>query len=117
MPNSITLPKLTDEQIAAGWKHGAENIDDVDARHSNGEGHGTCIASIAGGKSFGVARNASLYLIKWKNEYFDGTQNKWITGNLELAALEDAMKHVYDQVTKGGIPPHRSVVQVAYGKD
>jgi len=118
VPNTLTLPKLTPDLLRAGWLYGSETIYDIIKRDPGSKGHGTCMVVLAAGYLLGAAPRANIYLIKFTNEYWatSGPQIGWVQPRLELRAFEDAMQHIYDQVTTGGIPPHRSVVQVSHGR-
>jgi len=66
-------------------------------------GHGTLVASVAGGRVFGVASRADLVLVKWKNgaqtPLNDGQFNSHYTlPGGKVAALQDAFRWIMSDV-------------------
>ncbi|KAI0603033.1 peptidase S8/S53 domain-containing protein [Biscogniauxia sp. FL1348] len=122
VPNDLTLPKLDKNQFSIGVEHAPENMDDVtfDPQLIPGvititQGHGTAVACIAGGSLTGVAQNANLYLIKWKNML---TQDgRYIEERLKVPALKRGFDKVLDAVLHEDVPAPRSVVLITVAGD
>jgi hypothetical protein len=107
--NAFSLPDTDDDDCAPdGTESGT--ADEAAARdyyglNSDGTytGHGTCTASLATGKFYGVASNATLMLVKWVNGEKDQSQPKAQRANLPYqlaaarpAALADAFAFAID---------------------
>ncbi|KAI5926612.1 hypothetical protein F4810DRAFT_707700 [Camillea tinctor] len=122
IPNDFTLSKSDGNQVSIGVEHAPENMDDVafDPELIPGittitQGHGTAVACIAGGSLTGVARNANLYLIKWKNML---TQyGKYIEERLKVPALKKGFDKILDAVLHEDISAPRSVVLITVAGD
>lgn len=126
MPNTYTLAALTKDQIKEGWQNAEEVIDDnIPRKDENGEeanenGHGTAVAAVAGGYTYGVARDANLYLIKMRNFYVNAKDGSKKRAEPYMTAFTDAFQRIYDAVTAkgplGGIDPTKSVINLSLGK-
>lgn len=92
VPNKLTLPDTDPSQ----WL--PENIMDYHYPYDPVPGHGTMIAGLAVGKTFGVAKNADLFLIKVANGWI-----KNIAGQMVLTMGEhhpDAWREAFGKVEK-----------------
>lgn len=90
-------------------------------------GHGTKMASIAGGKSFGVVPNADLFLVKYKGHYNKGPtrglNNQDIPSNdaalkVQPVALFFCLGKIRGHIEKRlKIDPNaKSVINMSWGK-
>jgi hypothetical protein len=61
-------------------------------------GHGTLVASVAGGRVFGVASKADLVVVKWKNGYDPLGVGHFSLPGGKLAALQDAFRWIFADV-------------------
>lgn len=123
VPNSITLPLLSPEQIEYGWEYGAEVIDDN--MPNQYYGHGTGVACLAGATSnkVGVAPQTNLFLIKWQNFYqrkVNGQYEK-SPGYPQIGVWINAFTGIYNAwlpASQGGlgIPAHKSVINLSSGE-
>ncbi|KAJ5162033.1 hypothetical protein N7492_007425 [Penicillium capsulatum] len=86
VPNELTL-------------HGIANEKRKPADHTDWTGHGTSVASVAGGTEFGVASDADLYLVKVKNAYTDDDGVVQHAQTQQPATLE-AMRHILDHIER-----------------
>lgn len=112
VPNEYTLPKLTLEQQVLGWDYGPATIEDNLAT-SGPTGHGTPVACIAGGATYGAAWASNLYLIKLANEFIKispqgGYYGQW--AGVPDPAWHDAFMHILDFVAAEGIDPSKCVI-------
>ena len=88
LPNSMTLPQVPEHL------HAPEDI-------SSYGGHGTHVASIAGGLTHGVASNANLVLVKQKNaakNELAGSSGRYINRGVTDAALTHVWNWITDDV-------------------
>jgi len=116
VPSQYTLPKYS----PGGKGQGAPDTIEDNLWTEDGPrytGHGAMMASIAAGKEFGVASRANLVFIKMINGFIlDPQKPKEITQpRMRREAFIKALEYIYDQVTAGGIPPAKSVVEIALG--
>lgn len=77
MPNSLSLPGVDAIKQAPA---------DMTDYFEDGLGHGQCVASIAAGRRFGVASNANLVAIKYKNAQLNNAGN-FVLANARPAAF------------------------------
>lgn len=115
VPNEYALPKLTLEQQVLGWDYGMFTIEDNLAA-SGPSGHGTPVACIAGGSTYGVSWGSNLYLIKIANEFVKikpqgGLHGKWV--GVPDPAWLDAFMHIHDFVAAEGIDPSKCVIMTS----
>ncbi|KAI1502743.1 hypothetical protein F5X99DRAFT_426929 [Biscogniauxia marginata] len=122
VPNDLTLPELDETQTFDGIRHAPENMDDVtfDPQLIPGvntitQGHGTAVACIAGGSLTGVARNANLFLIKWKNMMVQ--DGRYIEERLKVPAIKRSFDKIIDAIVHEGIPAPRSTVLITVAGD
>lgn len=87
VPNEFTLPKVDPDLQAP------EDLTD----YGN---HGTTMAAAAAGTRYGIASDATLYLIKFKNAQRVG--GKWVE-NETPEAVDDAFSHIFDIVRTRGL--------------
>jgi subtilisin family serine protease len=109
VPNAFTLsvsPFVTDQDILS-----PEDMTDYN-------GHGTAVASVAGGINQGVASQANLVIIKFRNAATRANvgvrQLRGVTG----AALRDAWNHAIDDVIirRNNGDTGKFVINMSYGK-
>lgn len=82
------------------------------------KGHGTVIASIAGGRTYGIAPKADLYSVKmlqcgWKNDQWGHKQI------VHLGATPRALRAATDQIERVVIERNlqgKAVISLAWGK-
>lgn len=114
------ITRLDPLAIQRGWTYAIRTLDDIDVTDFPGGGHGTAIGIIAGGRTRGVASRANLHLVK----FVDGYNNPDPRGpkvrdyRLTRPAFIDAMRHVYDLVTRRPTeyPPTKSVISLTASK-
>lgn len=88
-----------------------------DDTSTGAKGHGTGVASAAGGLVHGVASNANLYLIKAKNgwtRYRDGVDPKVQIAKYQVGAVARAFSHIRDQVRTNNLKG-KAVVNLSWG--
>lgn len=115
VPNAFTLKALTKEEYSEGWRYADEVIDDNVPR-GHDLGHGSAVACVAGGYTYGVASNANLYLIKMRNYYVNAMTGEKRRGGTPLSALMNALQAIYNAVTSGGIDSTKSVINLSLGE-
>lgn len=79
-------------------------------------GHGTGVAGVAGGSTYGVARAANLYLMKMGSFYINKNLRQMRRSGITLAASSNVFQKIYDAVTKEGIDPTKSVINLSTGE-
>lgn len=114
------LTRLDPPSLQQGWTYASRTLDDIDCSDTSGGGHGTGVGIIAGGRTRGVASRANLHLIKWLDGYNNPTSDGpriW-EYRVTRPAFIDAMRHVYDLVTKRAAeyPPEKSVISLSSRK-
>jgi hypothetical protein len=133
VPNAFSLPYTDDDDCAPDGVDSGSS-DEAAARDYYGlsedgtyAGHGTCTASLATGKYYGVASNATLMLVKWVNGEKDQSQPKAQRASLPFqlaaarpAALADAFAFAIDDYkTKKqnhGAGSLKAVLSFSFGK-
>lgn len=103
---------MTKQQVAEGWTSNVESINDD--FYTNG--HGTATACAAGGRIFGVAADANLYLIKVSNYIVNHSMMQKLPMNITAEALDDAMGTIWDAFEQGIADPTKSVINLSIGK-
>jgi subtilisin family serine protease len=92
----------------------------VDAQIGRGDGHGTKMATIAGGKIHGVAPNANLYLLKVKGQWNKGSGSDADekSGSVQPKALMTTFGVIRDHVRDRLIADAetKSVINMSWGK-
>jgi hypothetical protein len=78
-------------------------------------GHGTLVASVAGGRVFGVASKADLVVVKWKNGIDPVGQGHYVLSSSKLAALCDAFRWIFADVQRTN-RQGRAVINFSAGK-
>jgi hypothetical protein len=92
----------------------------VDAQLGGGTGHGTKMATIAAGKTHGIAPNANLYLLKTKGQWNTGKSEGEADKNASLQpkALSKVMQkireHIQDRLDAD--KDAKSVINMSWGK-
>jgi subtilisin family serine protease len=81
-------------------------------------GHGTAVASVAGGISQGVASQANLVIIKFRNAAAQAPININQIRGVTPAALRDAWDYAIDDVIKrrNNGDTGKFVINMSYGK-
>lgn len=114
------ITRLDPSALQRGWTYTIRTLDDFDFTPIPGAGHGTAIGVIAGGRTRGVASRANLHLVK----FLDGFNSPDPQGpkvwdyRFTRPAFIDAMRHVYDLVTRRPTeyPPEKSVISLTLSK-
>ncbi|KAI0145044.1 hypothetical protein GGR57DRAFT_517700, partial [Xylariaceae sp. FL1272] len=106
VPNSITLPRIDPSRA---WP---ENLRDA-REFEQSIGHGTQVAMLAVGRTYGIAPDADVFIIKISNNYYDSN------GGLQKAliqpgALEAAFEKVH-RVVEATSRQGRAVVNLSAG--
>lgn len=112
VPNEFAIPQLTNQQVAEGWTPNYESI--YDDFYNNG--HGTTTACAAGGRVFGVAADANLYLIKVSNYIVNHSMMQKLPMSITAEAIDDAMETIWDAFEQGIADPTKSVINLSIGK-
>jgi hypothetical protein len=92
----------------------------VGAQLGRGDGHGTKMATIAGGKAHGIAPNANLYLLKIKGQWNKGSglPEDEKNGSVQPKALVKTFgvirNHVRNRLATNANA--RSVINMSWGK-
>jgi hypothetical protein len=92
----------------------------VDAQLGGGTGHGTKMATIAAGKTHGVAPNANLYLLKTKGQWNTGRlpreddKNVGLRPKAFVVVLEKIRNHVETRLTTD--KNAKSVINMSWGR-
>jgi subtilisin family serine protease len=94
----------------------------VDAKLSGGSGHGTKMATIAAGKTLGVAPNANLYLMKTKGQWNRASSTSSPVSDMTLSLQNRALRrifaeireHVRQRLEKSNTA--KSVINMSWGK-
>lgn len=109
MPNALTLRLVPDQSLWAD-----ENIFDWN-------GHGTAVASVAAGKTHGVASNANLVIVKFRNAAknpLNPTNDRYVIRGVMWSALMNAWNWVQDDVnnqrSKGN--DGKFIINMSYGQ-
>ena len=86
-------------------------------------GHGTGVASIAGGVTQGVASQANLYIVKFRNAAADRIIGRMRLRGVTDAALRDAWDYTINDILSKkkkaedeGTDPGKFVINMSYGK-
>jgi hypothetical protein len=62
--------------------------------------HGEFVARVAAGKDYGVAKNAGLYIIKYKNAFISPTTGNLVTAPAVPSAIDTAfVEALFDALT------------------
>jgi subtilisin family serine protease len=109
VPNALTLRLEPDQSLWAD-----ENIFDWN-------GHGTAVASVAAGKTHGVASNANLVIVKFRNAAknpLNPTSDRYVIRGVTWSALMNAWNWVQDDVnsqrSKGN--NGKFIINMSYGQ-
>jgi hypothetical protein len=78
------------------------------------DGHGNCVASVAGGRIFGVASRAELVVVKWKNGIDQFGQGHFALSGAKLCALSDAFLFIIKDVEERKLQG-KAVVNFSFG--
>lgn len=119
--NDFTLGSIRPVLEERRW--GPEDITDIN-------GHGTLVASIAAGSSYGVASRANLVMVKFRNAGMnpnkdpddpdDPTARRLIPRGVTDSALEAAFTWVFGDVArerkKNQDPSQRFIINMSYGR-
>ena len=85
------------------------------------EGHGTCVASVAGGNTLGVSSKVNLVLIKYTNAAKAPVSmaglmaGKYKQRQVMARAIQDAFDFIFDDVQVNGLGG-RAVINFSGGK-
>lgn len=134
VPNRYTLPGINPSLWASDGASGDPTTDPLqdwygltaEAIQQGGTlypGHGTAVASVAGGATLGVASKASLYLVKSSNayRYSGGTgpnsvyNGYYVDVTTTTEALDRAFQYIYQDVVNNG-KAGKAVVNLCDGK-
>lgn len=135
VPNSYTLEGIDQNLWASDGTTGDPNTnalqdwDDLSVeriRRGHNKvyiGHGTAVASVAGGATLGVASKAELYLVKVENAYRypgGGTLpsefiGRYVPVDPNRSALDRAFQYIYEDVVNNG-KAGKAVINLCYGK-
>jgi subtilisin family serine protease len=82
----------------------------------SGNGHGTRVASLAGGLAYSAAPKADLFLIKYRNAYSISLSRGivWFTPQAPLEAFQDGLWKVLDDIFVNG-KRKKAVVNMSWG--
>jgi hypothetical protein len=111
---------FTEAFLADARRSGRDNSFLVDAQIGRGDGHGTKMAIIAGGKVHGVAPNANLYLLKVKGQWNKGTstaaeeRNGSVQPKALITTLGVIRNHIRNRLATD--TNTRSVINMSWGK-
>ncbi|KAF2728537.1 subtilisin-like protein, partial [Polyplosphaeria fusca] len=89
---------------------------DLDSPNESGGYHGTMMATIAAGKTLGIAPNAHLHLVKGKNQYStDGTtwRNYGYQPRAVSVALDEVRRHIMSRLRND--PSAKSILNLSWG--
>lgn len=110
MPNGLTLGNLFPGSVPK-TDQGLDGMYD----YSN---HGEFVARVAAGSDYGVAKNADLYIIKYRQGYINGLTSNLVTPLSTPSAVDDAFAHAIDDAiasfTNGA--PRKVVINFSAGK-
>jgi subtilisin family serine protease len=109
VPNALTLsisPFVADDDILA-----PEGMTDYN-------GHGTAVASVAGGITQGVASGANLVIIKFRNAATSPRIGKLQLRGVTAAALRDAWDHSINDIIdrRNGGDTGKFIINMSYGE-
>lgn len=102
VPNDEMLPGVAPEN------HGPEDISDV-------TDHGTRVACVAGGRYLGVASNADLHLIKFKNSCKIKDTELWRVAPANEGALRVALNEIVSHV-RANSKRGKAVINLSWGE-
>ncbi len=81
--------------------------------------HGTMMATIAGGKNYGIAPNADLYLLKTKNQYRSTGEERFTKhAGIQPAAIQDIFREIEANISSRlrNVPTAKSVISMSWGE-
>jgi hypothetical protein len=94
----------------------------IDAQLGGGSGHGTKMATIAAGKTHGVARNANLFLLKTKGQWNRISSGVSPVSDMSYAIQEKALLRVVNEIRRHvrrrieADPAAKSVINMSWGE-
>jgi hypothetical protein len=134
VPNSYTLAAIDPNLWASDGTTGDPNtnalqnwagltVERIRRGRNLYPGHGTGVASIAGGATLGVASKAELYLVKIENAYrYPGGgalpseyNGRYVSVSPNRLSLDQALRYIYRDVVDNG-KAGRAVINFSYGK-
>jgi hypothetical protein len=80
-------------------------------------GHGEFVARVAAGRDYGVAKNADLYIIKYKNAYVSPHSGRTIMAGAQADAIDEAfLEAISDALQTFGGVGTKAVINFSAGK-